>query len=378
MRKVSVTGIGMTKFGKHDRSVKSLAVEACRDALRDAGQPKIDAIFVGNFMGGSLAGQEILGSMLASELGLGAIPAAKMEGACASGGIAFRQAYQLIAGGIYDRVLVVGVEKMTHAGTESVTHAINAAMDNDSNEGPAGLTFPGFFGIVANRYLYETGARKEHLAMIALKNREYARNNPRAQFQKATSIEEIMEARMICDPLGLFDCSPITDGAAAIVLSAAEQGVQILASGQASGPPLMQEIPELLTISATVEAARQAYSQAGVGPQDIDVLELHDCFSMTELLAIEDLGFFEKGSGWQAVEQGLTQHGGQIPVNTSGGLLSRGHPIGATGVAQIIQVVSQLRGNAPNQVPGARIGMAQNLGGTGAYSVVHLFAGKGV
>ncbi|USG65713.1 thiolase domain-containing protein [Brevibacillus ruminantium] len=378
MRTVSVTGIGMTKFGKHDRSIKSLGVEACREALRDAGQPKIDAIFVGNFMGGSLARQEILGSMLASELGLGAIPSAKMEGACASGGIAFRQAYQLITAGIYDRVLVVGVEKMTLAGTEAVTHAINTAMDNDSNEGPAGLTFPGFFGIVANRYFYETGAHREHLAMVAMKNRQYARNNQKAQFQKETSMEEILQARMICDPLGLFDCSPITDGAAAVVLSAKEEGVQVLASGQASGPPLMQEIPELLTISATVEAARQAYAQAGLGPEDIDVLELHDCFSMTELLAIEDLGFFEKGSGWQAVEQGLTQHGGKIPVNTSGGLLSRGHPIGATGVAQIIQIVSQLRGTASNQVPGARIGMAQNLGGTGAYSVVHLFAGKGV
>lgn len=368
----------MTKFGKHDRSVKSLAVEACREALRDAGKPKIDAIFVGNFMGGSLAGQEIVGSMLASELGLGAIPSAKMEGACASGGIAFRQAYQLIAGGIYDRILVTGVEKMTHAGTELATNAINAAMDNDSNEGPAGLTFPGFFGVVANRYFHETGASKEHLAMVAMKNRNYALNNPRAQFQKAASMEEIMNSRMICDPLGLFDCSPMTDGAAAVVLSAGEEGVEVLASGQASGPPLMQEIPELLTISATVEAARQAYAQAGLGPKDIDVLELHDCFTMTELLAIEDLGFFEKGSGWHAVEQGLTKHGGQIPVNTSGGLLSRGHPIGATGVAQIIQIVSQLRGTAPNQVPGARIGMAQNLGGTGAYSVVHLFAGKGV
>jgi len=368
----------MTKFGKHDRSVKSLAVEACREALKDAELPKIDAIYVGNFMGGSIAGQEILGSMLASELGLGSIPAAKMEGACASGGIAFRQAYQLVACGIYDHVLVAGVEKMTHAGTENVTHAINSAMDNDSNEGPAGLTFPGFFGVVANRYFYETGARKEHLAMVAKKNRSYALNNPRAQFQKGASIEEIMQSRMICDPLGLFDCSPMTDGAAAVVISAGEEGVQVLSSGQASGPPLMQEIPDLMTISATVEAARQAYTLAGIGPKDIDVLELHDCFSMTEILAIEDLGFFEKGSGWYAVEKGLTQHGGQIPVNTSGGLLSRGHPIGATGIAQIYQIVSQLRGTAPNQVTGARIGMAQNLGGTGAYSVVHLFAGKGV
>jgi acetyl-CoA C-acetyltransferase len=377
MRSVSVIGVGMTPFGKHEASIKSLAVSACREALVDAGQPKVDALYVGNFMGGQLAGQEILGSMLANELGLGPIPAAKMEGACASGGIAFRQAYHMVAAGIYDTVLVVGVEKMTHAPTSQVTHAINAAMDNDSNEGISGLTFPGFFGVVANRYMHENGAEKKHLAMVALKNRMYAMNNPKAQFRKETSLEEIMQARIVTDPLGLFDCSPITDGAAAVVITAGEHGVKVLASAQASGPPLMQEIPDLLSIAAIREAGRQAYEQAGIGPDDIDVAEIHDCFSMTEILAIESLGFFEKGTGWKAVEQGLTKHGGKVPVNTSGGLLSRGHPIGATGVSQIVQIVSQMRGHAPNQVEKARIGLAQNLGGTGAFATVHIFEGKG-
>ncbi|MFM1653609.1 thiolase C-terminal domain-containing protein [Brevibacillus sp. B_LB10_24] len=377
MRTVSVTGVGMTPFGKHETSVKSLAVAACRDALADAGQPKIDAVYVGNFMGGQLAGQEILGSMLVSELGLGPVPAAKMEGACASGGIAFRQAYHMVAAGLYDTVLVVGVEKMTHAATSQVTHAINAAMDNDSNEGVSGLTFPGFFGVVANRYMYETGAEKKHLAMVAQKNRNYAVNNPKAQFRKPASLDEIMQARMVTDPLGLFDCSPISDGAAAVVITAGDKGINVLASAQASGPPLMQEIPDLLRIGAIEEAGRQAYEQAGLGPEDVDVVEIHDCFSMTEILATEALGFCAKGTGWQAVEQGLTGHGGKVPVNTSGGLLSRGHPIGATGLSQIVQIVSQLRGSAPNQVERARIGLAQNLGGTGAFATVHIFAGKG-
>ncbi|MGE7185674.1 thiolase C-terminal domain-containing protein [Peribacillus sp. NPDC006672] len=376
MKKVSVTGVGMTKFGKRRESLKSLAVSACRDALIDAGKPKVDAIYAGNFLGGQLAGQEIIGSILSKELGLGPIPTTKTEGACASGGIAFRQAYLMVAAGIYDTVLVVGVEKMTHAPTNLVTQAINSAMDNDSNEGISGLTFPGFFGVVANRYMYEYGAEKEHLARVALKNRKYAMNNPKAQFRKETSLEEIMGARPITAPLGLFDCSPITDGAAAVILTAGDKGVKVLASGQASGPPLMQDIPNLLEVVSIRESARQAYEQASLGPDEMDVVELHDCFAMTEILAIEDLGLFEKGTGWQAIERGLTKHGGSVPVNTSGGLLSRGHPIGATGVSQIIQIVCQLRGSAVNQVDGARIGLAQNLGGTGAYSTVHIFEGS--
>jgi acetyl-CoA C-acetyltransferase len=378
MRKASVTGIGMTKFGKHEASLKYLALSACREALNDASNPKVDAIYVGNFLGGQLAGQEIIGSILAKELGLGPIPATKTEGACASGGIAFRQAYHMVAAGIYDTVLVVGVEKMTHAPTNLVTQAINSAMDNDSNEGISGLTFPGFFGVVANRYMHEHGAREEHLAMVALKNREYAMKNPKAQFRKETSMEEILNARPITAPLGLFHCSPITDGAAAVIITTGEKGVKVLASGQASGPPLMQDIPDLLKIEAIQESARQAYEQSGLGPDDIDVVELHDCFAMTEILAIEDLGLFEKGMGWRALEQGLTKHGGKVPVNTSGGLLSRGHPIGATGVSQIVQIISQLRGHAVNQVDKAKIGLAQNLGGTGAFSTVHIFEGSGV
>lgn len=377
MAHVSVTGTGRTAFGRKSESIKALLVEASRQALTAAGRPKIDAVFVGNFLGGALSQQEILGAILANELGLGPIPAMKVEGACASGGIAFRQAYQLIKAGEYNAVLVAGVEKMTNVDTETVTNAINAAMDAESNESATGLTFPGYFGAVANRYIHENGAQRKHLAMVALKNRMYAQANPIAQFQKAISLEDVLTARPVTDPLRLLDCSPISDGAAAVVLKKSESGVRVLSSGQASGTPLMQEVGNLLRIEATHRAAQQAYAQAGLGPEDVDVVELHDCFSITELIAIEELGFADRGKGWEAVEQGLTQHGGNVPVNTSGGLLSKGHPIGATGIAQIVQIAEQLNGTACNQVDGARIGLAQNLGGTGAYSVVHLFAKEG-
>ena len=373
MTNIYIEGIGMTKFGKFvDKSMKQLLVEASIEALEDAGNPKVDAVFVGNFMGGSIGNQEILGALVANELGLGHIPTAKVEGACASGGIALRQGIVGILSGEYDTVLIAGVEKMKHASTADVTQAINAAMDNESNEKQAGLTFPGFFGVLANRYFYETDATKEHLAMIALKNRENALHNPLAQFQKPTTMEEIMEARIITSPLGLFDCSPTTDGAAALVITREKGAIHIRSSAQSSGPTQMQDADDLLSLPAVRESGRLAYEKAGVGPEDIDVVEIHDCFSMTEMLAIEELGFFNKREGWLAVEQGRTKATGDKPVNTSGGLLSRGHPIGATGVAQMYQLVQQLRGTAPNQVENARLALAQNLGGTGSYSTVHI------
>lgn len=373
MTNVYVHGIGMTKFGNLSSSLKELLLEASVEALNDAGRPKIDAVFVGNFMGGSISNQEILGALIANDLGLGYIPSTKVEGACASGGIAFRQGILGILSGEYETVLIAGVEKMKHASTPDVTQAINAAMDTSSTEKHAGLTFPGFFGVLANRYFYETGATKEHLARVALKNRENGVRNPLAQFPKPTSLEEILAARMITDPLGLFDCSPMTDGAAAIVISRKKSPIHVRSSSQVSGPTQMQDAVDLLSIPAIGESGRIAYEKAGVGPEDIDVVEIHDCFSMTEIIATEELGFFNRLEGWKAVEEGRTKVTGDKPVNTSGGLLSRGHPIGATGIAQLYQLVRQLRGNAANQVANnPRLALAQNLGGTGSYSTVHI------
>ncbi|WP_029425087.1 thiolase C-terminal domain-containing protein [Alkalibacillus haloalkaliphilus] len=373
MMQTYIHGVGMTQFGKlEDKTLKDLLLNASIEALEDAGKPDVDAVFVGNFMGGSIYNQEILGAIIANDLGLGYVPTAKIEGACASGGIAFRQALLGIMSGEYETVLVAGVEKMKHASTVEITEAINAAMDNDSNEKHAGLTFPGFFGVLANRYFHETGATKEHLAQVALKNRNNAINNPLSQFKTETSIEEIMSARMITEPLGLFDCSPTTDGASAIVLSKKKGNIAVRSSAQASGPTEMQNAENLLSIPAVGESGRLAYEKAGLGPEDIDVVEIHDCFSMTEIISSEELGFFNRGEGYLAVEQGKTLPNGEKPINTSGGLLSKGHPIGATGISQLYQIVHQLRGTAPNQVDGARIGLAQNLGGTGSYSTVHI------
>lgn len=370
---IYINGVGMTEFGTlHNKTLKDLLLEASEEAIVDAGSPKIDAVFVGNFMGGIAYQQEILGSIVANDLGLGNIPTAKIEGACASGGIAFRQGYLGILSGEYDTVLVVGAEKMRHIATTEVTAAINTAMDNESNEKHAGLTFPGFFGVVANRYFHETGATKEQLANVAFKNRSNAVNNPLAQFRDSTSIVEIVNAKMITDPLGLFDCSPITDGAAAVVLSNEKSNIRMLASTQASGPTQMQNVDDLLTLEAVRQSGLQAYDKASLGPKDVDVVEIHDCFSITEIVSSESLGLFEKGEGYIALEEGRTKPNGDTPINTSGGLLSKGHPIGATGVSQIVQIVLQLRGKAPNQVESPRIGLAQNLGGTGAYSTVHI------
>ncbi|MDV2582232.1 thiolase C-terminal domain-containing protein [Alkalibacillus haloalkaliphilus] len=368
-----IHGVGMTQFGKlEDKTLKNLLLDASIEALEDAGKPEVDAVFVGNFMGGSIYNQEILGAIIANDLGLGYVPTAKIEGACASGGIAFRQALLGIMSGEYETVLVAGVEKMKHVSTVEVTEAINAAMDNDSNEKHAGLTFPGFFGVLANRYFHETGATKEHLAQVALKNRNNAINNPLSQFKTETSIDEIMSSRMITEPLGLFDCSPTTDGASAVVLSKKKGNIAVRSSAQASGPTEMQNAENLLSIPAVGESGRLAYEKAGLGPEDIDVVEIHDCFSMTEIISSEELGFFNRGEGYLALEQGKTLPNGEKPINTSGGLLSKGHPIGATGISQLYQIVHQLRGTAPNQVNGARIGLAQNLGGTGSYSTVHI------
>ena len=373
MTETYIHGIGMTRFGTlPEFSLKDLLLDACSEALRDAGRPKIDAVFVGNFLGGSISNQEILGAIVANDLGLGYISTTKVEGACASGGIALRQGILAILSGEYDTVLVAGVEKMKHASTANVTQGINAAMDTISNEKNAGLTFPGFFGVLANRYFYETGASKEHLARVALKNRENGVNNPLAQFQKPTSLEEILGARMITDPLGLFDCSPMTDGAAAVVLSRKKSPIHLRASAQVSGPTQMQDTQNLLSIPAIGESGRIAYEKAGVGPEEIDVVEIHDCFSMTEIIATEEVYIFNKFSFSVIMENGRTKVTGDKPVNTSGGLLSRGHPIGATGIAQIYQLVRQLRGNAVNQVDHPRLALAQNLGGTGSYSTVHI------
>lgn len=381
MRKVSVIGIGCTPFGKQNGiGIIDLALDACREALDDAHLPgsRVEAFYLGNFVSETLVRQGSLAPIVAYRLGLGPIPCTKVEGACASSGIAFRHGVLLIASGLCDIVLVAGVEKMTSADTGIVTEALASAGDADS-EMRLGLTFPGTFGIIMRRHMHQYGTTREQVAMVSVKNRSNGSTNPKAHFQESVTIEEILESRLVCDPLRLYDCTPISDGAAAAVLCAADlaaeftdRPVDVIGSGQATGPATLFEMADLTTFEASVVAGQQAYREAGLAPGDIDVAEVHDCFTIAEIAAIEDLGFVEKGKGGPAVAGGFTALGGRLPINPSGGLLSKGHPVGATGLAQIYEIVAQLRGEAINQVKDAEIGLAHNLGGTGAVSTVHI------
>ncbi len=381
MRGVSVIGIGCTRFGKQNGiGIMELAVRACREALVDAGVPneRVRAFYLGNFVSEALVHQGSLAPMVAHRLGLRAIPCTKVEGACASSGIAFRHGVLMVASGLCDIVLTAGAEKMTSSETATVTEALASAGDAET-EMRLGLTFPGTFGIIMRRHMYQYGTTREQVALVSVKNRQNGSTNPKAHFQKPVSLAEVLESRLVCDPLRLYDCPPISDGAAAAVLCASDMAeeftsrpIDVIGSGHAMGPGTLFEMTDLTTFEASVIAAREAYRAAGVSPGDIDVAEVHDCFSIAEIAAIEDLGFVEKGKGGRAVEEGLTQPTGPIPVNTSGGLLSKGHPVGATGLAQIYEIAQQLRGEAINQVQGAEIGLAHNLGGTGAISTVHI------
>jgi acetyl-CoA C-acetyltransferase len=364
------------------RSLKALAIEASNQAIADAGveRKEIDAFYVGNFISGFLAGQETLAPQIADLLGLRKdLAATTVEGACCSGGIALRHGMLLIATGLAELVLVTGVEKMTHASTEKNTEGLAMAMDHES-EGKTGLTFPGFFALVAHRHMHEFGTSGEHMALVSVKNRSNGVHNPRARFRDSISLERAQAARLIADPLRLFDCCPISDGASAVVLCAGDMArrftdhpVEIIGSAQTTGYNSLYNTPRATTLDATVIAAQKAFAMAGVQPKDVDVVELHDCFTIAEIVDSEDLGFFPKGRGGFAVAEGATRVGGSMPINPSGGLLSKGHPVGATGVGQVYEVVRQLRGTHENQVQNAQIGLTHNLGATGQVCTVHVF-----
>jgi acetyl-CoA C-acetyltransferase len=374
--------MGSTPFGiLEGKSLKEIATIACEEAIMDAGIEKkdIDAFYIGNYISGILVNQETIAPLIANSLGLRKdIACTKVEGACCSAGIACRHGFLMIAGGFCDIVLVAGVEKMTSASTEKNTAAIASGMDWEQ-EGRTGLTFPGFFALVANRYMHEYGCTMEHISSVCVKNRANGVKNPRARFRKEVPLENVLSAKLIVDPLRLNDCCPIADGAAALVLCRSDwaqkftdKPIDILGAGQGLGTSTAYEMPSLVTIGATVEAAKQAYQMAGIKPGDVDVVELHDCFSMAEVVDSEDLGFFERGKAAFAVYEGQTRVDGRIPINPSGGLLSKGHPVGATGAGQMYEVCKQLRGEHENQVKDPEIGLVHNLGGSGAVSTVHI------
>ena len=379
MRSVSIIGTHLTNFGRlDDKSLKEIAAEACVGAMDDAKiSPKqIEEFVLGNFASGNLTRQETVAPIVANAIGLANIPATKVEGACASGGIALRYGYQMVASGIHDFVLVAGVEKMTAATTSKAIESLVAAEDREI-EGRTGLTFPGFFALVMNRYSEKFGTSREQIAKVSVKNRRYGTRNSKAQFRKEVTVEEVINSRLIADPIRLLDCCAISDGAGAAVLCPTEMArkftdtpVEIAGIAQVSGRGAAFEYEDLIGFECTKLAAEQAMRTARVSHRDIDILELHDCFTIAEIVASEDLGFFKKGTGADALKEGETEIGGKIPINPSGGLLSKGHPIGATGMGQVYEIVEQLRGEAVNQVSNAKIGMMHNFGATGTVCVV--------
>lgn len=382
LRGVSIIGVGSTPFGiLEGQTLKEMATVACNEAIKDAGidRSQVQAFYLGNYISGMILGQETIAPLVANSLGLNRdISCTKVEGACSSASIAMRQGYLLVATGVYDIVLVAGVEKMTSAPTEKVTQSLASSIDMET-EGLSGLTFPGYWALIAQRHMYEFGTTIEQLGMVSVKNHNNAVVNPRSRFRDPVTLEKVMSSRLITDPLKLYDCCPIADGAAAAVLCATEMAkhyskkpIDIIGSAQTTGYSSLYEQARLVSLPATLSAAKQAFEMAGLTPQDIDVVELHDCFTPAEIVDAEDIGFFKKGKGGQAVEEGITQVGGKLPTNPSGGLLSKGHPVGATGLGQTYEIVKQLRGEHENQVKGAEIGLTHNAGGTGAVCCVHI------
>ena len=380
MREVAIIGVGMTKFGKHEETLLEMFNDATEEALLDSGtSPKeIEAIFFGNCLGGFEEGQMNISPFGASVLGLKDIPTTRFECACATATVAIRYASLAVASGVHDTVLAGGTEKTLVMGTSFATRTF--AMASDSRyEGFSGITFPGAFAMMAMLYSQQYGiplkTLKERMAMIAVKNHRNGVKNPKAHFRKEITIDDVYNSIMVADPLQLYDCCPFTDGASAIIITTLDRAreicskpVVIAGTGLGSAGSLLDQ-KDLPRLRAREVAAKEAYDQAGLTPADIDVCELHDCFTIAEIIATEGLGFFDHGKGSEAVDRGETDIGGKIPINPSGGLKARGHPIGATGAAQVYVIVKELREEAGDfQVDGARIGMIDTLGGD--FSVV--------
>ena len=382
MRRVAIVGVGMTEFGEHwEKGFRDLIAEAGVRAIEDAklAGVKIDALYGGTMAAGRLIGQEHITALIADYMGLNPIPATRVEAACASGGVALRQGYMAVASGIHDVVVVGGAEKMTDVPVNDAAAALGGAGDQEW-ELFMGATFPALYALMARRHMFEYGTTEEEMAQVAVKNNLNASKNKYAHFGSPVSLETVMKSKVIADPLKLFDCSPISDGAAAVILAPMETArqftdtpVEIIASTQASDTLGLSSRKSLTELKATKVAAKKAFELAKMTPGDIDVCEVHDCFTIAEILAIEDIGFFPKGKGGKATMDGETALNSTISINTSGGLKGCGHPVGATGVKQAVEIVWQLRGEAgERQVKNAEVGMTHNVGGSGATCVTHI------
>jgi len=385
MREVAIIGIGMMKWGElWEKSLRDLAVEAALNCIADAGTDRIDSISIGCMSGGLFNGQEHLASMIPDYLGLKHTPAMRVESACASGGLAVRTAYMEIASGMADYALAIGVEKMTDVSGGEATYGLATAADQDY-EAFNGINFPGLYALMATAHMHRYGTTREQLADVAVKNHRNGNLNPNAQFPALMTREQVMSSVMVAAPLRLMDCSPITDGAAALLLTTVEEAkrlgkhplVVISGIGLATDTIALCQRKDILKMPAVEIAAQRAFKMAGKTIRDINFAEVHDCFTISEIMIMESLGIVEPGQGGPATSAGLTALDGKFPINTSGGLKSKGHPVGATGVAQIYEVVTQLRGDAgKRQLANAKVGLTQNMGGSGGSCVIHILEVK--
>jgi acetyl-CoA C-acetyltransferase len=381
VEKVCVIGAGSTKYGKLDDSISDITIQASVGAIESAGiVPKeIKAGYISNVFG--VADKQVhLGPVVMSNLGISERPSLSIESACGSGSVSFREAFANVAAGFYDVVLVTGVEKVTHTGTDWTTTYFSYCSDF-FYEGQAGASFPGLFASMARAYLTEFKATEEDLARVAVKNHENGLLNPKAHLRKKITIDDVMNSAVVASPLKLYDCCPFSDGASSVIICSekfakehTKDYVEVIGSGRGGSSAALQGREHLTTIPSTRIAAEAAYKMAGITPKDIDFAEVHDCFTIAEIIDTEDLGFFEKGKGVEGVREEQTSRKGEIPINPSGGLKSKGHPIGATGVGQIAEVFEQLTGKAGERtVNDAKIGLTQNFGATGASCAVHIF-----
>jgi acetyl-CoA C-acetyltransferase len=380
MREVAIIGIGQTIVAEQwDKSIREIAGEALIAALKDAGREEVDGIYVGNMLSGILANQENLGALIVDWVGLRGVEAVKIEAACGSGAAAVRMGMMAVASGFMDCVVAMGVEKMSETPMAETTAALATAADADF-EADEGVSFVGLNALIMRRYLYEYRWKHTDFGPFSINAHANAMHNPYARLHETFTQEKYNRARMIADPINLLDASPTGDGAAAVVLVPAETLdpnlrplVTIAGSAAATDSIAVHARRDPLWLSAAAESARKAYTQAGVSPAEIDFFELHDAFSIMSALSLEACGFADRGRGPRLGLDGDILLNGRIPIATQGGLKARGHPVGATGAYQIVEAVQQLRGEAGvNQVPGAKIGMAQNIGGSGSNIITHI------
>ncbi|MFT3892568.1 MAG: thiolase domain-containing protein [Anaerolineales bacterium] len=382
MRKVAILGIGQIKVDEHwDLSLRELGGNAAFAAMQDAGMDKIDALFVGNMLSPLVSGQNQLGTFFSDWVGMWGKEAVKVEAACGSGSAAFRSALMAVSAGDVESALVIGVEKMTDKAGHDVTAALATAADADY-EVEQGISFVGINALVMRRYMHEYGWKHEDFAPFSINAHANAMHNPNARLHEKVSIEKFEKSSMIATPINLLDASPIGDGAAAAIIVPADRvasvvgrpKITVAGSASATDSIAVHSRKDPLFLSAAYESSRRAYEMAGVGPNDIDVFELHDAFSIMSALSLEACGFAERGQGVRLGLDNEISPTGRVPVCTRGGLKARGHPVGATGMYQIVEIVQQLRGECNGtQVDGAKVGMTQNIGGSGATILTHIF-----